>query len=129
MITTQPVRFLLVGAGGYVVNLTSFALLDVAGVPYVGAAIASYMLSNALMYLGNRYFTFRLGQRGFWAAYLRYVLVGGIVAGGNALLLIVLVELARLSPRTGLALALLLITPVSFVLNRQWTFQSEMSVK
>jgi hypothetical protein len=28
------------------------------------------------MYLGSRHFTFRLGHEGFWAAYLRYMLVG-----------------------------------------------------
>ena len=62
----QPARFLVVGAGGYGVNLLTFAALVAAGVRYVLASGVSYLVSNALMYLGNRYFTFRLGNEGFW---------------------------------------------------------------
>ena len=75
----RPARFLVVGAGGYVVNVAAFALLVGAGMKYVPASAVSYLVSNALMYLGNRYFTFRLGHGGFWAAYLRYILVGLVV--------------------------------------------------
>lgn len=52
------------GASGYVVNLAAFSLLYAAGVRYVAASILSYFLSNALMYLGNWYFTFGLGHMG-----------------------------------------------------------------
>ena len=75
----QPARFLLIGIGGYVVNVGLFALLYGLGLAYILASILSYFLSNAMMYVGNRYFTFRLGHEGFWRAYLSYMLVGGIV--------------------------------------------------
>jgi putative flippase GtrA len=65
----QPARFVLVGGGGYIVNLLVFSLLYALGTPYAGAALGSYFVSNALMYLGNRYFTFRLGHAGFLAGY------------------------------------------------------------
>ena len=123
MIASQPVRFLLVGAGGYVANLAVFAALHSAGTPYIAASLASYFISNALMYLGNRYFTFGLDHTGFWAAYLRYVVAGGVVAGLNAVILALLVEVAGLHPTLGLAVSLLLITPVAFVLNKRWTFK------
>lgn len=119
----QPLKFLLVGAVGYLVNLLVFALLLRLGVPYVADSIVSYFGSNALMYLGNRYFTFRLGHSGFWGAYGRYVLVGAVVAGLNAVLLALLVELIGLRPTPGQAISLLLITPVAFVLNKRWTFR------
>ena len=119
----QPVKFLLVGAGGYVVNLAGFALLYALHVPYVAASIGAYAISNALMYLGNRYFTFRLGHDAFWSAYLRYVIVGGVVAGLNALILALLVEGLDVHPQVGLAISLLIVTPVAFVLNKRWTFQ------
>jgi putative flippase GtrA len=122
MSASQPVRFLLVGAGGYAVNLAVFALLHAAGTPYVAAAIASYVVSNALMYLGNRYVTFGLGHEGFWLAYLRYVLVGGVVAGLNAGILALLVERGGVNETLGLAISLLIVTPVAFVLNKRWTF-------
>lgn len=122
MNAAQPVKFLLVGAGGYAINLAAFALLYAAGVPYVVASVGSYAISNALMYLGNRYFTFRLGHDRFWSAYLRYALVGAVIAGLNALLLAGLVEAGGLQPTPGLAVALLIVTPVAYLLNKRWTF-------
>jgi putative flippase GtrA len=119
----QPLKFLLVGAGGYVVNLAVFAGLYALGVPYVPASILSYAFANALMYLGNRYFTFRLGHEGFWSAYLRYMLVGTIVVGLNAAILAALVEGTGIDARLGQAISLLLITPVAFVLFKRWTFR------
>jgi putative flippase GtrA len=115
---------LLVGAGGYVVNLAAFVLLSAAGMRYIAASVLSYFLSNALMYLGNRYFTFRLGHTGLWAAYLRYVGVGLVVAALNAGLLALLVEVIALDPTVGQAISLLLLTPLAFVLNKRWSFRA-----
>jgi putative flippase GtrA len=119
----QPLKFLLVGAGGYGVNLAVFAALYGLGTAYVPASILSYAVANALMYLGNRYFTFRLGHEGFWGAYARYMLVGGIVVGLNAAILAALVEGTGIDARLGQAISLLLITPVAFVLFKRWTFR------
>lgn len=120
---SQPAKFVLVGAGGYAVNLIAFSLLYAADVQYVAASVLSYFLSNALMYLGNRYFTFGLGHDGFWAAYLRYVGVGVVVAALNAAVLALLVEALALHATLGQAISLLLLTPVAFVLNKRWSFQ------
>jgi putative flippase GtrA len=119
----QPTKFLIVGAGGYLVNLGIFAALHAAGLEYVLNAFVSYFISNAFMYLGNRYFTFRLGHDGFWGAYLRYMLVGGVVAGLNVAILAGLVEGTGIDSRLGLAISLLLITPPAFVLFKRWTFR------
>ena len=119
----QPVKFLLVGTGGYVVNLLAFAALYALDMRYVAASLLAYFLSNALMYLGNRYFTFGLSHDGFWAAYLRYVLVGAVVAVLSAVFLAALVEGAGADPRLGQALSLAAITPLAFLLNKRWTFQ------
>ena len=83
----QPIRFLAVGIAGYVVNLLVFVGLLGVGVAYVGASVFAYLISNALMYLGNRSFTFRLGKGGFWTAYARYLAVGVVVLALNALVL------------------------------------------
>lgn len=123
MTLEPPVKFLLVGAAGFVVNLAVFALLYELGTPYVAAAIASYAISNALMYLGNRYFTFTLGHEGFWAAYARYAIVGVVIVGLNAAVLAVLVEAAGLQATLAQAASLLVLTPVAFLLNKRWTFQ------
>ena len=119
----EPARFLIVGAGGYAVNLGIFAALHTTGLTYVLNSIVSYFMANALMYLGNRYFTFSLGHDGFWLAYVRYILVGLVVAGLNAIVLAILVETAGLYAVYAQAISLLLITPVAFVLNKRWTFR------
>jgi putative flippase GtrA len=119
----QPARFLAVGAVGYGVNLLTFALLVAAEVEYVLASVVSYLVSNILMYIGNRYFTFRLGNDGFWTAYARYLLVGLVVVTLNAGVLALLVEVVGLGATLGQALSLLIVTPVAFVLFKRWTFR------
>jgi putative flippase GtrA len=119
----EPARFLLVGAGGYAVNLGIFAGLHTTRLTYVLNSIVSYFIANALMYFGNRYFTFRLGHDGFWSAYLRYMIVGAVVAGLNAGILAALVQGTGIDSRIGVAISLLVITPVAFVLFKRWTFR------
>lgn len=119
----QPAKFVLVGAGGYVANLSVFAALYGLGGRYLAASLVAYFVSNALMYVGNRYFTFGLAHDGFVAAYFRYVVVGGVVAALTAALLALLVEGLAVDPRLGQALSLLAVTPLAFLLNRRWTFQ------
>ncbi len=119
----RPARFLLVGAGGYVVNIAVFAVLVAAGTPYVAASVFSYIVSNALMYVANRYFTFRLGHEGFWGAYARYLLVGLVVVALNAAVLTLLVEGAGLDETLAQALSLLVVTPPAYLLFKRWTFR------
>jgi putative flippase GtrA len=119
----QPLRFLLVGAAGYGLNLLAFAALYATDVAYAVSAIAAYFLSNAAMYLGNRYFTFRLGHAGLLRGYGRYVVVGLLVVAVNVVLLSCLVEAAGVEPHLAQALALVAVTPLAFVVNKRWTFQ------
>jgi putative flippase GtrA len=119
----EPARFLAVGAAGYTVNVGVFALVCAAGTAYGAAAVASYLVSNALMYVGNRYVTFRLGHDGFLPGYLRYLVVGLLVVALNVLVLAGLVEGGGFEPHVAQALALLAVTPVAFVANKRWTFQ------
>ena len=123
MNVAQPARFVAVGAAGYAVNLVAFAALYAAGTPYAAASVVAYLVSNVLLYLGNRYFTFRLGHLGFWSAYARYLLVGLLVAALTAVVLAFFVEALGLHPTLGQALALLVVTPVAFILIKRWTFQ------
>jgi putative flippase GtrA len=123
MTLPQPVRFVLVGAGGYAVNLGAFAALLRSSVPYVVASVAAYFVANALMYVGNRYFTFRLGHAGILGAYARYMAAGALVVAASAVQLAVLVELIAVPPTVAQAIALVLVTPLAFVLNRRSTFR------
>jgi putative flippase GtrA/pimeloyl-ACP methyl ester carboxylesterase len=120
----EPLRFLLVGAGGFGVNALAFALLYGSGAAYVAASIAAYLVSNALMYLGNRYFTFRLGHEGLLSGYARYAVVGLFVATLSVAMLAGLVEGGGIDPRLAQALSLLGLTPIAFLVNKRWTFGS-----
>jgi putative flippase GtrA len=119
----QPVKFVIVGTAGYFFNLAIFAGLYGLGMAYLPASIVSYFASNALMYVGNRYFTFRLGHDRFWSTYLRYVVTGAVVVALNAGVLAALVEGTGIDPRLGQAISLLAATPVAFVLFKRWTFR------
>ena len=118
----QPVTFVAVGAGGFVLNLLAFTALFDLGAWYMAASVLAYLASNAAMYVGNRYFTFHLSHEGFVAAYLRYILVGAVVAALTAFLLAAFVEGLGLDPRVGQALALSLLVPLSFVLSKRFAF-------
>ena len=119
----QPLKFLLVGAGGFVLNVCAFTALFGLGTWYITASVLAYLVSNAGMYLGNRYFTFGLSHGGFVRAYLRYVLVGGVVAALTALLLAAFVEGLAMDPRPAQALALTVLVPLSFLLSKRFAFQ------
>jgi putative flippase GtrA len=119
----QPVRFLIVGTAGYFVSVGAFAALYALGVSYVAASILSYLIANALTYVGNRYFTFRLGSDRFWSAYLSYIVAGLVVVGLVVVVLAVLVEVLGVNPVVGQAISLLVSTPVAFVLFKRWTFR------
>ena len=119
----QPAAFVLVGAAGYGLNLLAFVALHAGGVPYPAASVLAYLVSNAFMYVGNRYLTFRLGRTGFWPAYVRYLLVGVAVAALTAGVLGLLVQLGGVDETLGQALALLIVMPVAFMLIKRWTFQ------
>jgi putative flippase GtrA len=119
----QPVRFLIVGTAGYFVSVGAFAALYALGLPYVAASIASYLIANALTYVGNRYFTFRLGHDRFWRAYATYIVAGLIVVGLVVVVLAALVEGLGVNPVIGQAIALAVTTPVAFILFKRWTFR------
>jgi putative flippase GtrA len=119
----QPLKFLSVGIGGFVLNVGAFSVLFGLGAWYLAASVLAYLLSNAAMYVGNRYFTFGLSHQGFVGAYVRYLVVGAVVAGLTVVLLAGLVEGFGLDPRPAQALALTLLVPLSFVLSKRFAFR------
>jgi putative flippase GtrA len=119
----QPARFLVVGIGGFALNVCAFSVLFGLGTWYLAASVLAYLLSNAAMYVGNRYFTFGLSHNGLVGAYVRYVVVGAGVAGLTVVLLAGFVEGLGLDPRPAQALALTVLVPLSFVLSKRFAFR------
>jgi len=118
----QVVKFLIVGAAGFMVNLGIYAALVAVHAPYALSAAASYLVSNSGMFLGNRFWTFARRGPGLRREYLRYLTVGLLVLATNVALLVLLVETTPLGEIAAQAISLLAVTPVAFLANKRWTF-------
>ena len=119
----QLVKFGLVGASGYVVNLVVFALLaEGAGLHHLAAAVGAFCVAVSNNFLLNRIWTFdaRDGHAGFQAVRFFTVSLGGLAL--NLALLELLVSEAGVAELPAQALAVALSMPVNFVGNKLWTF-------
>jgi dolichol-phosphate mannosyltransferase len=119
----QLLKFSVVGASGYVVNLGVYvALLEGAGVHYLAAAVCSFAVAVTNNYIWNRHWTFR-GMRGHvYYQGLRFLVVSLIALGLNLALLRALVAL-DVGKIVAQALAIILVTPFSFSANKLWSFR------
>jgi putative flippase GtrA len=118
---TQLLKFCLVGASGYVVNLGVFAGLIAAGLHYLPAAVCSFVVAVTNNYWWNRHWTFR-NQRGHLVYQgMRFLVVSVVALGANLAALSVLVALG-LPKLPAQAIAIALVTPWNFVVNKLWSF-------
>ena len=119
----QLVRFCVVGATGYAVNLVVYSLLVLEfGVHYVPAAICSFLVAVTNNYTWNRLWTFR-AQRGHVAYQgMRFLIVSTLALLANLVVLHFLVE-AGASEVLAQAIAIVLVTPLNFVGNKLWSFR------
>jgi putative flippase GtrA len=119
----QLVKFCIVGATGYAVNLAVYTvLLKVAGLHYVPAAIGSFLVAVTNNYLWNRTWTFR-HQRGHLVLQgVRFLVVSTLALGANLLVLYLLVSLG-VGEVLAQAIAIVVVTPVNFVGNKLWSFR------
>lgn len=119
----QLVKFCMVGATGYAVNLVVYAaLLRGADLHYVPAAIGSFLVAMSNNYWWNRHWTFR-GQRGHVVFQgLRFLVVSTLALAANLVVLHLLVT-AGLGEVVAQAIAIMLVTPVNFVGNKLWSFR------
>lgn len=121
----QLVRFALVGASGYVVNLVVFALaVHVAGVDYKVAAVLAFLVSVTSNFVLNRRFTFdaRGGHAGFQAA--RFLTVSVVAFAVSYAVLLVLVEGVHVPEVAAQAVAIVTATPLSFLGQKLWSFRA-----
>jgi putative flippase GtrA len=118
----QLVKFCIVGASGYIVNLLVYvALLDGADLHYRAAATGSFLVAVTNNYLWNRVWTFRHRRGHFAHQGLRFLVVSVLVFVGNLAILTALVELG-LGKVFSQAIAIVLVTPLNFIGNKLWSF-------
>lgn len=118
----QLVRFLAVGVSGYVVNLLVFWAATSAGAHYIPAAIVAFIVAWTNNFLLNRHWTFRAGDEAMVGQGLRYLLVCLVALGANLVILHVLVD-AGLGEIYAQAIAIILVTPLNYLLSRRWSFR------
>jgi dolichol-phosphate mannosyltransferase len=121
----QLVRFGVVGASGYVVNLAIFALLvHAASLDYKLAAVAAFVVALSNNFVWNRLWTFRAsdGHAGFQA--VRFCVVSLVAFGFNLIVLYMLVEGLGVSEVPAQAFAIAAATPLNFVGNKLWSFRA-----
>jgi putative flippase GtrA len=119
----QLLKFCVVGASGYVVNLAVFtALVKGFDAHYLLAATVSYLVAVANNYTWNRLWTFR-HQRGHYAQQgMRFFVVSTTALGANLLVLHLLVT-AGMAEISAQAIAIVLVTPLNFLGNKLWSFR------
>jgi putative flippase GtrA len=127
----QLVRFAVVGASGYVVNLVVYTLLEHGlAATYPVAATGAFAVALSNNFVWNRLWTFRAsdGPAGFQAA--RFCVVSLVAFGLNLILLYALVEGFGMESVLGMgtvpaqAIAIAFATPLNFVGNKLWSFQT-----
>jgi putative flippase GtrA len=119
------VRFALVGASGYAVNLVVFALaVHALALDFRVAAVLAFLVAVTNNFVWNRRWTFaaRDGHAGFQAArFLVVSLVGFVV---SLVVLTVLVDAAELPRVAAQAIAIATATPLGFLGNKLWSFRA-----
>lgn len=117
----QILKFGIVGASGYVLNLAIYELLvEALDLPYALAAIAAFLLALSSNYQWNRHWTFLPVESVFIGA--RYVAISCASLGINLVVLLALVD-SGVDSLAAQAIAVASSLPFSFFANRIWTLR------
>ena len=119
----QLLRFGIVGASGYAINLAVFALSTGSlGLGHRAAATVAFLVAVTNNFGWNRHWTFRAGSghAGFQAARFLTVSLGAFVFALAVLELLVTAGLPEVGAQ---AVAIVCATPVNFLGNRLWSFR------
>lgn len=116
-------RFCLVGGSGYAVNLAVFALCTAGGAGHRAAAVAAFVVAVTNNFLWNRRWTFRAQHGGTGRQALRFLAVS-VLAFGASLGLLELLVVAGVGAVVAQAIAIVAVTPLSYLGNRAWSFRA-----
>jgi putative flippase GtrA len=124
----QLVKFCAVGASGYVVNLSVFALcVEGFGLHHLLAATVAFVVAVLNNFWWNRHWTFRVrsGHAGFQAA--RFFTVSVVAFLFAASILELLVSVVGVSELPAQAISIVAATPLNFIGNKMWSFALELA--
>jgi len=121
----QLARFAVVGVSGYFVNIAVFALaVHGAGIAYPEAATLAFLVAVSNNFLWHRHWTFRARDHGAVQRQAGRFLVVSVIAFLAGLgLLALLVEAFGVSEVPAQAMAIVAVTPLSFLANKLWSFR------
>jgi putative flippase GtrA len=123
-LASQLVKFSLVGASGYVVNLIVYTTaVESVGAHYELGALAAFVVAVSNNYFLNRHWTFTATGRSLREEATRFFIVSVFAFLLNAGLLALFVD-GGLAEIPAQVFALVVVAPVSFTLNRIWTFSA-----
>jgi dolichol-phosphate mannosyltransferase len=122
----QLMRFVLVGASGYVVNVAVFAAATgPAGYHHLVAATLAFLVAVTNNFWWNRVWTFgvrHVRKRLQAPRFLGVSLAGFVVAAG---VLEVLVTIGGVTPIVAQAASIVVATPVNFAGAKLWSFRGD----
>lgn len=119
----QLLKFGLVGASGYLINLAVFALLAGSlGIHHLAAAIGAFAVAVTNNFLWNRHWTFGPGDGPAHFQVARFFTVSVASLGLNLAVLQLLLVSNTLGELSAQAIAVAVAMPFNFVGNRLWTF-------
>ncbi|HEY2283657.1 MAG TPA: GtrA family protein [Solirubrobacteraceae bacterium] len=124
----QLIRFGLVGATGFVVNVAVYALcVHALSIDYRAAYVLAWLVAVTNNFLLNRHWTFDAAAGSVRFQAIRFFVVSLVAAGFGFLLLTLFVEGAGLAKVPAEALAVAASTPLNFIGNKLWSFRHKVS--
>ena len=117
----QLLKFGLVGASGFVVNLVVYKLLLPIGAHQ--AAAVSFVISAASNYWWNRHWTFAAQKGNLALQGIRFYVVSICAFVVNQVWLFVFLDWLGWDKLVAQAVAIILVTPLNFLGNKLWSFR------
>lgn len=117
----QAIRFIITGVVTTGVHvITAFVFLAMVSPSQVYANGVAFAVANTFSYVVNSLWSFGKPLHG--KRWLRYITVSGIGFTGT-ISIAYLAEQIALSPQAGIFMVVCVMTPISFLLHRSWTFR------
>jgi putative flippase GtrA len=120
----EAVRFATVGVLQNGLNVAVFAVATAAGMHYRAAAMLAGVIALVASFLANRQWTFMSRTAPIHHQVARYVLVFASAVALGVVLLTFFVEVAGLPEVAAQVAAILVVAPLSFVVQRTWVFRA-----